>query len=120
MSIMPSVAMKGGTFILAMMEPDTMPLAAPVRMPARMPSGRGMPMFVSTTPTTTAQKVMRVPTLRSMPPVMITMVAAIASTPLTAVAWRMARTLLVWRKFGDARLKSTNSARSPENANSLW
>ena len=40
-------------------------------------------------PITTDAKVMAVPSERSMPPVMITNVTPVASTPLTAVAVRM-------------------------------
>jgi hypothetical protein len=43
-SIMPSVAMKGGTFILAMTKPEMSPLASPVRMAAARPSGSGRPI----------------------------------------------------------------------------
>ena len=39
---------------------------------------------------------------RSMPPEMITSVAAIASTPFTEAAWRMLMMLAVCMKFGDA------------------
>ncbi len=49
----------------------------------------GKPACVTTRPSTTVQKVIVVPTDRSMPPVMITNVTPIASTPLTAVATRI-------------------------------
>jgi hypothetical protein len=73
---------------------------------------------VRTTPVTTAQKVISVPTDRSMPPVMMTSVAATASTPLTDVACRMARILAVCRKLGEASEKTTTSASRPEKASS--
>ena len=44
---------------------------------------------MTTTPITTEQKVIVVPTDRSMPPVMITKVTPIARTPFTAVATRI-------------------------------
>src|SRR5436305_2370953 len=49
---------------------------------------------------------MRVPTDRSMPPVMMTKVHAMASTPLTAVACRMLTRLSVCRKLDEAMLKT--------------
>src|SRR5580692_7439461 len=57
----------------------------------------------------TAQKVISVPTERSMPPVMITNVQAIASTPLTAVDCKMPRKFSVCMKAGEAMLKNTSS-----------
>ena len=52
----------------------------------------------------TAQKVISVPTDRSMPAVMMTKVQAIASTPFTAVACRMLTRLSACRKLGEAML----------------
>jgi hypothetical protein len=66
----------------------------------------------------TAQNVISVPTDRSMPPVMMTRVAAMASTPLTEVACRMASTFWVCMKLGEAKLNTTSSAISPEKASS--
>src|SRR5450830_359721 len=57
----------------------------------------------------TAQKVIMVPTERSMPAVMITKVQAIASTPLTAVDCRMLTRLSICKKFSLAKLKNTTS-----------
>ena len=49
----------------------------------------------------TADRVMTVPTERSMPPVMITNVSPSASTPMTAVAIRMLTKLSKFRKCVD-------------------
>ena len=67
----------------------------------------------------TAQNVMSVPTDKSMPPVMMTKVQAMASTPLTAVACRMPTMLSVCRKLGDATLKKTINPTRLANASSF-
>jgi hypothetical protein len=41
--IMPSVAMKGGTFIFAMIIPETDPHSAPAAIAATIPTGIGRP-----------------------------------------------------------------------------
>ena len=117
---MPSVAMKGGTLSLATITPLTKPHSAPNPMAAAMPRPSGRPQYVSTTPAITAQKVIIVPTDRSMPAVMMTKVQATASTPLTAVACRMATRLSVCKKFGEARLKKLISASRLAKASSFW
>ena len=86
---MPSVAMKGGILAFAMRMPLTAPTRAPAASAAGMPSQSGRPALVTTRPMTTEQKVIVVPTDRSMPPVMITKVTPIARTPFTAVATRI-------------------------------
>ena len=58
----------------------------------------GRPMFVTATPVITADKVITVPTERSMPPVMMMKVTPNASTPFTAVASKMPITLSTVRK----------------------
>ena len=68
----------------------------------------------------TAQKVISVPTDRSMPPVMMTKVQAIASTPLTAVACRMLTRLSVCRKLRRRELKNTISTSRLAKASSFW
>ena len=68
----------------------------------------------------TAQKVISVPTDRSMPPVMMTKVQAIASTPLTAVACRMPSMLSICMKAGEAKLKKTISRIRLAKASSFW
>jgi hypothetical protein len=88
-------------------------------MAARIPKGKAMPQKVSTTPDTTAVKVINVPTDRSIPPVMITKVAAIASTPLTEVACKIARMFDVCKKFGDATEKKISSTIRLANASSF-
>ena len=90
--------MNGGIFSLAIRKPETAPQNAPVAIEARTPSHSGIPQLVRTTPVITAQKVISVPTERSMPAVMMTKVAEIPSTPSTAVACMMARTLSIWAK----------------------
>ena len=95
---MPSVAMKGGTFILAMTKPLTRPQAPPASRPTTTPSGTGSPRSTMNTPVMTAEKVSTVPIERSMPPVMMTKVTPNASTPLTAVDRRMATMLSSLRK----------------------
>ena len=119
-SIIPSVAMKGGIFILAMNVPEQRPQNAPAPIAAITPIGSGRPRFVSTTPAMTAQKVMSVPTERSIPPVMMTSVAATARTPLTEVACRMAIMLDVCMKFGDAIEKPISRRIRLAKANSFW
>ena len=81
--------MNGGSLAFAMRLPLTMPTRAPAASAASSPSGSGRPRVTETRPATTEQKVMAVPTDRSMPPVMITRVTPTASTPLTDVAVRM-------------------------------
>ncbi len=88
---MPSVAMNGGMFIRLTSVPETRPQKAPIPIAPSTPSGNGRPQKVRMTPAVTAQNVISVPIDRSMPPVMMIMVTPIASTPLTAVAWRIAR-----------------------------
>ena len=102
---MPSVAMNGGTFSLAMMIPDTAPLSAPNTSAATTPTNIGIPRLVKNTPDITAAKVISVPTDRSMPPEIMTKVQATPSTPLTAVACRMPTILACVMKFGAATLK---------------
>jgi hypothetical protein len=85
--------------------PETAPHNAPVASAAIRPVQSGRPQKVSTTPAITAQKVISVPTDRSMPAVMITKVEAMASTPLTAVACRMLIMLSACMKAGEAMLK---------------
>ena len=80
---MPSVAMKGGIFSLAMTTPEIAPISAPPMSAARMPSGNGKPALVRMRPENTAVRVIIVPTERSMPPEMMTKVQAVARTPLT-------------------------------------
>jgi hypothetical protein len=65
--IMPSVAMNGGIFSLAISAPETEAAQRARGDGATMPSGSGSPKLVSTTPAITAQKVISVPTERSMP-----------------------------------------------------
>ncbi len=89
MLIMPSVAMNGGIFALAIRMPLTVPTSAPAASAAGRPIHSGRPAWVTTRPMTTVQKVIVVPTDRSIPPVMMTNVTPIASTPLTAVATRI-------------------------------
>src|SRR3954447_9191488 len=106
---MPSVAMNGGVFIFAVSVPEIVPQIAPVPMAASTPSHIGRCQYVRKTPQITAVKVINVPTDRSMPPVMMTKVDAMASTPLTAVACRMPRMLSICMNAGDAKLKNTSS-----------
>ena len=61
------------------------------------------------TPAVTAVKVISVPIDRSMPPVMMIIVTAMASTPFTAAAWSTARMFVVCRKFGEATEKNATS-----------
>ena len=67
----------------------------------------------------TAEKVISVPTERSMPAVMMTKVPAIASTPSTAVACMMASTLSICGNAGEAKLKKTISRIRLRNASSF-
>ena len=60
--------------------------SAPAAIAQAMPSNIGIPAHVRMMPAMIAQKVINVPTLRSIPPLMMTSVAAIASTPFTDVA----------------------------------
>ena len=67
----------------------------------------------------TEQNVMSVPTDKSMPPVMMTKVQPMASTPFTAVACRMPTMLSVCMKLGDAKLKKIISPSRLANASSF-
>ena len=67
----------------------------------------------------TAQNVMSVPTDKSMPPVMMTKVQAMASTPLTAVDCKMPTMLSVCMKLGDAMLKKSINPIRLANASSF-
>ena len=96
--IMPSVATKGGTFILETVSPLMRPASAPVATPPSRPREIGRPQLVITTPIITADRVMTLPTDRSMPAVMMTKVAPRASTPLTVVASKIPITLSKVRK----------------------
>src|SRR3990167_6831364 len=73
-SIMPSVAMKGGSLSTVTHRPLIRPHRAPTSNPASMASGTGTPAFTARAATTPASARMA-PTERSMPPVMITQVA---------------------------------------------
>ena len=112
--------MNGGIFILAMKVPEHRPHSAPVAMAAITPSGSGMPRLVRTTPAMTAQNVIKVPTERSIPPVMITRVAATAKTPLTEVACRIAIMLEVCMKLGEAIEKPISRRTRLAKASSFW
>src|SRR5882762_3412220 len=68
----------------------------------------------------TAQKVISVPTDKSMPAVMMTKVQATASTPLTAVACRMLTMLSACRKLGDASVKKMSRASRLAKASRVW
>ncbi len=98
--IMPSVAMNGGSFSLATREPEMAPLSAPVPIAARTPVHIGRCQSVRNTPHITAQKVISVPTDRSMPAVMMTKVLATPSTPLTAVRLQNGEDVLHLREGG--------------------
>ena len=80
-SIIPKVAINGGIFIFETKVPEHRPHSAPDPIAAIIPSGKGMPKLVRTTPAITAVKVIKVPTERSIPPVIMTSVAAIALPP---------------------------------------
>lgn len=58
---MPSVAIKGGIFILATKVPEISPHSAPVAIEVRTPSNSGIPAQVRTIPVITAQNVISVP-----------------------------------------------------------
>lgn len=81
--------MNGGSLAFAMSAPLMDPTRAPAARAASRPSGSGSPRLTATMPITTDVNVIPVPTERSMPPVMMTNVTPVASTPLTAVAVRM-------------------------------
>src|SRR5579863_8964798 len=101
--------MKGGIFIFATSVSDTVPQNAPVPIAATTPVHIGKCQYVRNTPQITAVKVISVPTDKSIPPVMITNVLAIARTPSTAVACRMPRILSICMNAGEAILKKTSS-----------
>ena len=111
--------MKGGIFIFATKVPEQSPQKAPAAMAAATPSSKGIPRYVRTTPAITAQKVISVPTDRSMPPVMMTRVAAMAKTPFTDVACRMAIMFEVCMKLGEAIENPINSTIKLAKANSF-
>ena len=67
----------------------------------------------------TAQNVIRVPTERSIPAVMMMKVHAIARTPLTAVDCRMPMMFSICMKLGDAKLKNAMSPIRLANASSF-
>ena len=74
-SIMPSVAIKGGRPILVIQMPLTHPHTPPTSTPASMAIGTGTPILTSKA-ATTPESASTEPTDKSMPPVMITHVAA--------------------------------------------
>ncbi len=89
-----------------MIAPETEPQSAPKASAATTPKIiGGCQELLSTTPHITAEKVISVPTERSMPPEMMTKVEATPSTPLTAVACRMPTRFIWVRKFGAATPK---------------
>src|SRR5512139_1702009 len=83
---MPSVATKGGIFILVTISPLNMPHNAPVTNPATIPTNTGICQIIMTCAVMTAENVMTVPTERSMPPLMMTKVTPKARIPFTAAA----------------------------------
>ena len=94
----PSVATKGGTFILEIVTPLMRPASAPVAIPPAMPAGIGSPQLLISTPIMTADRVITVPTDKSMPAVMMTKVAPRPRIPLTVVASKMPTMLSKVRK----------------------
>ena len=105
---MPSVAMNGGIFSLAIRVPETAPQSAPVAIAATTPSHIGRPQLVSNTPDMTAQKVISVPTERSMPPVMMTKVRR-RQHAVDRGRLQDADDIVVCMKSGEAKLKKISS-----------
>ncbi len=83
-SIMPSVATKGVIRILVTTKPLTRPHAAPATIPSAIAGAVGTPAFTAS-PVTTPDSARTDPTLRSIPPVMMTRVMPMPSRPITEV-----------------------------------
>ncbi len=118
--IIPKVAINGGSLSLATQAPLTQPHRAPVARPAKMPRGIGSFQKLITTPAMTEQRVMTVPTERSIPPVTITNDTPTARMPLTAVESKIPTILLKRAKLGDAKEKPINSTIRLAKASSFW
>ncbi|MNE55234.1 hypothetical protein D3C80_1500590 [compost metagenome] len=71
-SIMPSVAMKGGSFNWVMTKPLISPQSEPVRIPSSMPIQIGSCSSFTASAATTPASARTEPTDRSIPPVMMT------------------------------------------------
>ncbi len=117
--IMPRVAIKGGTCMREMTMPLTNPAVMPVRIPATMPTGIGIPMKVMKTPVMTADRVITVPTERSMPAVIMINVTPSAKMPFTAVARKIPLMFSHVKKTGEASEKNAKIKISAPKASSF-
>ncbi len=114
-SIMPSVATKGGIRSRVMTRPLNAPQAAPARTPAHIAGTTGRPALTAiadTTPDSASTE----PTDRSIPPVMMTMVSPIPSSPMTDVCNSTVSPLLTDRNAGLAIAKPMISRTSVSRA----
>jgi hypothetical protein len=68
-----------------MISPLISPASVPTMSPSPMAIGSGSPMFFQNTPSRTATNPRMEPTLRSMPPVMITKVMITAISPTSVI-----------------------------------
>ena len=80
--IVPSVAMKGGSFALAIIMPLQKPKNRPEISTSTSARGTGQPQLVKAVPPMMAEHIITVPMDRSMPPVMITNVTPKAMKPM--------------------------------------
>ena len=116
---MPSVATNGVIFILVMTSPLTSPQAAPTSTPTSIAGTTGIPDFTSI-PVTVPERARTEPTLRSMPPVMITSVIPMPSNPITEVCSRTVKPLFTERNAELPKANTMIRMSNVKNADSLW
>ncbi|MCY1556891.1 hypothetical protein D9M68_936900 [compost metagenome] len=114
---MPSVATKGVIRILVMMRPLSRPQKAPTATPIAIAGNTGTPDLTSM-PVTVPASANTDPTLRSMPPVMMTIVMPMPSRPMTAVCSSTVMPLPTVRKAALPKAKMTTSMNSVTRAES--
>ena len=108
----PSVTMSGGTPIRAMSHAFSEPPAAPRSSVAAAATGTGRCASRQSMPNTTAESPIMEPTERSMPPVTITGVSAIASSPSSTLNRAISNPFSTEKKWGVVAPKPAISSAS--------
>src|SRR5262249_45815860 len=112
----PRVTISGGSCSLEMRNAFIPPPAIPNKRVIHAAAGSGKLQSRHTAPNTTAARPIMEPTDRSIPPVMITGVSAIASKPSSTLKRRTSKKLLALRKFCAIAENSATSASNPASS----
>ena len=105
MFMVASVTMMSGMCSLTISRPFNAPSAVPRASVSSTVSATGSPAL-SIMPASTPHSDSRLPTERSMPPIMMTMVMPSATMPLMVICWAMTETLLNVLKLGAIALNT--------------